>query len=150
MITRGIIEEILSPYKVKIRVPLLDGISSEGLSTNTNNLNVATICSLPNCYLNLQVGDVVFVGFEDNTHYKAVILGHLSREAMTSTYADVKFGNLDVITSAKLPQATSVGNVTPKELEQLSGVTDNIQKQLTNLQEQLDVITQKLFETESR
>ena len=42
MITRGIIEEILSPYKVKIRVPLLDGISSEGLSTNTNNLKKET------------------------------------------------------------------------------------------------------------
>ena len=84
MITKAIVEEIVSPYQVKIRIPLLDRVESSPMSTNTSDLNTATICSLPNCYMNVQVGDVVFVGFEDNTYYKAVVLGHLCRQAATS------------------------------------------------------------------
>lgn len=150
MITRGIVEEIVSPYKARVRVPLLNSISSEGLSTSTELLNVATICTLPHCYLNLQVGDVVFIGFEDKAYQKAVVLGHLSREAMTDTYADMTLGNLIVRTSTTLPKDTCVGNVTSTELGHLSGVTANIQKQLDYLTEQQTVILNKLFPEEKR
>lgn len=150
MITRAIVEQIVSPYKVKIRIPLLDSVSSEGMSVSKDNLTVATICTLPNCYTNLQVGDVVFVGFEDNTYYRAVILGHLCREAMLPTYADVKLNNLDVVCSANLPRVTSIGDVTSTELSYLSGVTSNIQKQITALQEQQNVILEKLLSQENK
>ena len=88
MITKAIVEEVLTPYQVRVRIPILDRVSSSELSTPTEELNIATICSLPNCYINVQKGDIVFVGFEDNTYRKAVILGHLSREACI-TYSDI-------------------------------------------------------------
>ena len=59
MITRAIVEEIVSPYQVKVRIPLLDRAESSPMSTKKEDLNIATICSLPNCYVNMQVGDVV-------------------------------------------------------------------------------------------
>lgn len=142
MITKAIIEEILSPYEVKVRVPLLDRYDSN-LATSTENLNIATICSLPNCYINPQVGDIVFVGFEDNTYYKAVVLGHLCRPEMTSTYADVILNSLAVQGSTQLTSATSIGDVTAEQIACLSGVTDNIQKQLNALKEQIQILSAK-------
>ena len=141
MITKGIIEAVLSPYEVKVRIPTLDSVRASSLSTSTENLNTATICTLPNCYTNLKVGDVVFVGFEDNTYYKAVILGHLVRDSGDLPYADVKFGNLVARTSAKLPQETKIGNVTSKELSSLQGTRDNLQKQLDNIHDKIDSLT---------
>lgn len=145
MITRAIVEEIVSPYQVKIRIPLFDRAESSPMSRKKEDLNIATICSLPNCYVNIQVGDVVFVGFEDNTYYKAVVLGHLSREAMTETYADVTFGNLVSRATALLPQETTIGNVTPLEISRLSGVSENIQSQIDSLKQDIQAICDSLY-----
>lgn len=142
MITKAIVEQIMSPYEVKVRIPLLDRTTMSSLSTSTENLNLATICTLPNCYTNIQVGDVVFVGFEDNTYYKAVVLGHLAREAMSDTYADVIFNSIDVRETVRLSSDTSIGEVTSSNISQLQGARDNLQKQIDNLQEQLDKLIQ--------
>lgn len=145
MITKGIVEEIVSPYQVKVRIPTIDRVVTSRISTSKDDLNVATICSFPNCYINPQVGDVVFVGFEDNTYYKAVILGHLTREGMSDTYADVTFGNLSVKSSAELPTQTSIGEVSSNNIQQLSGCSENIQNQINHIKEQLDLIMKTLF-----
>lgn len=149
MLTKAIVEEVLSPYQVKVRIPLLDSIASAPMSNSSNNLNIATICSLPNCYMNIQVGDVVFVGFEDNTYYKAVVLGHLSREAFSSSYADVTFGELTVNAGAYLPQQTSIGEVTSSEIARLQGLRENIQQQLDALSADIESIYEKLQEGNS-
>lgn len=145
MITKAIVEEVVSPYQVRVRIPTLNRLGSGSLSTKTEELNIATICSLPNCYVNPQVGDIVFVGFEDNTYYKAVVLGHLSREAMTNTYGDFNMNNIVVNASAKLPNDTQIGIVTSEELSMLSGVEANIQKQIENLREQITQLQNAVF-----
>ena len=144
MITRAIVEEVVSPYQVKIRVPLLDRGANTPLATSKESLNTATICSLPNCYINVQVGDVVFVAFEDKTYYKAVILGHLSRATMTDTYADVTFGELTVDRAAILPQDTTIGAVSSADIQMLQGVKDNLQKQIDSLKLQLELLQTKI------
>ena len=142
MITKAFIEEIVSPYEVKVRIPLLDRSTASSLATSRDKLNIATICTLPNCYVNLQVGDVVFVGFEDNTYYKAVVLGHLSREAATNTYADVTFGNLTINTSAVLTEETTIWEITPTNIKHLKISRDN-------LQSQIDALTTKIERLQS-
>ena len=144
MITKAIVEEIISPYQVKIRIPTLDKAEHSPLSTSAADLNTATICSLPNCYINVQVGDVVFVGFEDNTYYRAVILGHLCREAMSESYADVTFGNIAVRASAELPNDTRIGELSYEQLQALSGIKENIQKQIDSIKEDIAIIYEKL------
>lgn len=141
MITKGIIEEIISPYEVRVRIPTLDKEANAIAATSTENLNIATICTLPNCYVNLQIGDVVFVGFEDNTYYKAVILGHLCREGYYNTHADVSLSNLVVNDSAKLPDTTKIGDVSSDEISCLKGVKDNIQKQIDMIMDMLENLT---------
>ena len=142
MITKAIVEQVVSPYEVKVRIPLLDRTTMSSLATSTENLNSATICTLPNCYTNIQVGDVVFVGFEDNTYYKAVVLGHLAREAMTETYANVTFSTLNVREVTALPSDTSIGNVSAENIAHLEGTRDNLQKQIDNLKEQINKLMQ--------
>ena len=144
MITKAIVEEIISPYQVRVRIPLLDRMQTAPLATDSSNLNIATICSLPNCYPNVNVGDVVFVGFEDNTYYKAVVLGHLCREAMSETYADVTFSSLTARGPVTLPVETTIGDVNPYELSRLQGVSENIQQQINSLKDDILNIYEKI------
>ena len=144
MITKAVVEEIVSPYQVKVRIPLFDKSDSSAQSRNTEDLNIATICSLPNCYINLQVGDIVFVGFEDNTYYKAVVLGHLCRNIESETYADLILSSLNVNMSAKLPQDTTIGDITTSELSCLQGITENIQKQINDINSKLTILFENM------
>ena len=148
MITKAIIEELVSPYEVKVRIPIFDSVSSAAFSTKSENLHVATICSLPNCYVNLQVGDIVFIAFENATYDDVVVLGHLSREAMTKTYADITLRSLLVNDCAKLPTDTFIGSLTPAEISCLTGITSNIQKQISTLRDKQDRIFAKVFPEE--
>jgi hypothetical protein len=107
----------------------------------------ATVCSLPNCYINVQIGDIVFVGFEDNTYHKAVILGHMKRDVLSTSYSDISLGNLKAVYSADLPVKTNIGNITPDNLLCLSGVSDNIQNQINLLNKRLLVIEELLNDT---
>lgn len=145
MITRAIVEEVISPHKVKIRVPLLDRVSSSSLSTKTRNLNTATICTLPNCYMNIHVGDVVFIAFEDNTSDRAVVLGHLSRDLPYESFAQLVLSTLAVNDDASLPASTSIGDVTSKEIYCLSGVKGSIQMQLNLLNDKIQKLLDAVF-----
>lgn len=137
MITRAIVEYVLSPYEVKVKIPIFDGAE---VKTDKKDLTTATICSLPNCCMNVQVGDIVFIGFEDNTYHKAVILGHLSRELMQSTYSDVSFGRLDCFSCANLPYDTKIGEVSSKDISCLKGLKGNVQSQLDILEAQVKLL----------
>lgn len=148
MITKAIVEEIISPYKVRVRIPLLNRTQDSPLSTKTENLNIATICSLPNCYVNLQVGDVVFVGFEDNTAYKAIVLGHLCREASGTSCADLILNRLTTNSSATLPSDTTIGSVQPTQLSYLKNLSADVQGQLDLQQSLIDKLLQKVFPEE--
>ena len=143
MLTKGIVEEVISPHQVRVRLPVLNGFQDTGIATDTEELNIATVCTLPNCYVNLQVGDVVFVGFEDNTHYKAVVLGHLSREIQTSTYVDLTVSSLTALGNVRLPATTQIGEVTAQEIACLSGIVGNIQKHIELLESRLTKLESK-------
>ena len=148
MITKGIVEEIISPNEVRVRIPIFDRARDTSMSTKNSDLTVASICSLPNCYNFVQVGDVVFVGFEDNTTYRAIILGHLltNNEHNTSEMR-MNLNKLCVEGEARLSSETSIGQVTSTELGMLAGLTDNIQKQLDLLNTKIELI-EKMLESE--
>ena len=138
MITKGIIEEVCSPHEVRVRIPRLDGVTSAPNFVSSEELPVATICTLPSCYMNLQIGDVVFVGYEDNTERKLIVLGHLSREAASSSMVDITIRNLTVAEGFQVDQITNT------ELACLNNCTVNIQREfellaqrVSNLEEQL-------------
>lgn len=144
MIDKAIVEEIIDKYHVRIRVPKVDRLPSVGgIYTPTSELSIACICTLSNCNINLQVGDVVFVNYEGDNRKEPVIIGVLFRENNTSTAADLILNELQVLYKATLPIETSIGKITSKELSYLEGVNDNIQNQLNYLLEQVNNLLSK-------
>lgn len=135
MITKGIVEE-LKGYQAKVRLPIYDGLANTKNATANENLSYATVCITTNLNNSLNVGDIVYVSFEDNDKGKPVILGQLYKEEM-NTLADIKLNsaNINQLTINKnvsLPQNTSIGSISSKEIAALSGVKDNIQNQIDN------------------
>lgn len=140
MITKGIVEEILSPSEVKVRIPVFDRANETSLSTKTEDLTVAAICGLPSCYNFVEVGDIVFVGFEDNTTYRAIVLGHLVTDKYREPSIRANLGSLSVSGMTCLSENTSIGSVTSHEISMLQGLSDNIQQQLSFIMERLDLL----------
>lgn len=133
MITKGIIEEIISPYKAKVRLPIFDGIEGSQTALSMKDLSAATICTLPNLTSVVSVGDIVYVGFEDDDIARPIILGHLSKESGTDTKAILTLDGLNVEGITKLSEQTNIGKVKPTEIARLTGVKANVQDQLNNL-----------------
>ena len=139
MITRGIIEKSIDPYHVKVRIPTIDRLSTSSVHTPTNNLSNAVFATLPGCEVKLQPGDVVIVSV-DNVEDSVTILGYLYREASVNKQCSHKMESLTVNTLAKLPKDTTIGSVFPSEIAQLSGVKENIQKQLDDITRRLSLL----------
>ena len=137
MITKGIIEEILPKYKVRVRLPLLNGMVQSTSGLKTNELSLATICVLPNISNVLNVGDIVFVGFEDNDLSKPIILGQLFSDKSFTTKINLDVAKFSTSSYTKLAMDTWIGNISPDEINSLYGVKGFIQKQLDDLDERL-------------
>ena len=82
MLTRAIVEEVGGvgtpySYKLKVRMPIINGKEGERGSTASADLSWAAILSIPSLDVQYNVGDVVIVGFEDNNLDYPIVLGHL-------------------------------------------------------------------------
>ena len=146
MVTKAFVEELISPHKVRVRIPLFDRPVNDPYSKETKDLNIATISTLPNCSMNYKVGDVVYVAFEDNSSDKVVVIGSLSNTNESTTFPDFLASKLNVIDEVKLPSSTTIGELTPEVLNYLTGLTENVQRQLNSLKEQQDILRKDLDE----
>ncbi len=133
MITKAIVSEIVDNYSVKVRVPRYDGVSFENTAVSDEDLSIAYMCTLPNMRINPVVGDVVFIEYEDNDQSKPIIVGYLFREDVGDTVCDIIADSLTIKGDTHLSSDTTIGNVTPNEIESLSGIKGNIQGQIDNL-----------------
>lgn len=133
MLTKGIVEKIIDSYKIKVRIPVYNKPNYVNGATSTDNLYEACICTLPNCYINVQVGDIVILGFEDGDVSQPIILGCLCAKDITDSKIDLISNSLQALNSATLPQNTSIGKVTAKDLGYLTGLKSNIQGQIDTI-----------------
>ena len=106
MITKGIVQEFIDNYSVRVRLPIFDGSEKSQYGIPNSGLSVATICSLPNANSGVGIGDVVFVGFEDNDLGKPIILGHLYKEAITNTKLNLELNSLTTHSTTTLNEQT--------------------------------------------
>lgn len=141
MITRAIVESIEDAYHVKVRVPTLDRALNSNVHSDTTSLNSATICTLAQYDPNIQVGDVVFVAFEDRALSSPVVIGYLYRGEKNLTYADQVLRTLEVTDTAKLPVRTQIGSISYGNLMCLSGCHFQIREAIESLQ--ADVVALK-------
>lgn len=133
MITRGIIEKVISKYSYLVRIPVYNQVTSAANYTPTDELSVATVCVQAGNSPKYKLGDIVYIDFEDSDIGQPIILGLLYRENMTSTANNTEVSSLAVSVNAKLSEDTSIGEVTGNEISQLKGATDNIQWQIDKL-----------------
>ena len=136
MITKGYIEEIIDDNKIKVRCPTLDFV--KGSNRYVENLSTSTICTLPSANLNVNIGDVVFVGFEDNSRYKPIVLGYLYKSSFDPTYSSMKLDSAVVRRKANFSKDTSIGDVNSNCIANLSGASGNIQEQLDAINDSIN------------
>lgn len=146
MIAKAIVEEVLDKYSIRVRIPSIDRTYQSSVHVDSNDLDVAVICTLPGCDPNIKVGDIVIVA-SDDAEEDTIILGHLYRTKKTETLCDMLLSKLNVANVATLPEDTTIGNVSSFELQQLTGIRANVQLQITQLQEQVALLQQMILST---
>ena len=108
MITKALIQSInAAGNRCIVRMPLFETAANPMPVVAEALVNIA-----PGIFNNLAVGDIVFVGFEENALDKPVILGKLFRGATSEN--DIRggggvFDTLKVNTSITLPASTAFG-----------------------------------------
>ena len=138
MLTKGIVEEVVSQYQVKVRLPIFNKSKDAIGATPKEELSDAIICTLPNSILGLQVGDIVIVGFEDNNTNKPIVLGCLSVDTKSTSGSGLILSSLQVNLDTQLSKDTHIGEITPEEIQSLSKIKSNIQWQLDVLNQKID------------
>lgn len=142
MITRGYITEKLSvdSSKVMVRLPIFE-------TANNNEANIhnpfeveASIMMTPGNFLGYNVGDTVIVGFEDNDYSKPIILGKLFISVEENSTVKEVIDQVSVKSTAVLPENTSIGKVSPKDIAALSGIntSGNLAQQLKYILDKID------------
>lgn len=113
MITRAIvIDKDLSIGKLKVQIPILQGIGDGGL-----DINWASIIYIPGINIDYQIGDIVEVGFEDNDRGRPVVLGFLRlRDKEVESRAYGIFKELIVEEKLNAPPETTIGKTSYQEL----------------------------------
>ena len=135
MVTKAIIEEIVSPYEVKVKIPILD--STKDNVSLTGELSSAIICTLPKVAYIPEVGDVVIITFEDNDRGKPIILGCLFKESSNISQVNITTNQLNVTGSSELSRNIKIGNISYNQLKFLEGLEENIQAALDNIEDRL-------------
>ena len=104
---KTIVEKLLDRYTIKVRMPILNRMKQNSNSILSDDLNEAVVSVPPNFDPNINVGDVVFVGFEDNDVSYPVVLGYMmtTKESRVNKDLNVTLTatSLKVKDSAELP-----------------------------------------------
>lgn len=130
MVTKGIVEKVLSKYYARVRIPIYDGVEDSQGSTNNVNLSSAIVCSLPNSIVTLAKDDIVYVTFEDDDIGKPVIIGWLQKGTGNNSEVGLTLSTLTTKSTTFLDKQTYIGNIQPFEIQKLENVRDNIQGQI--------------------
>lgn len=84
MLQKGIVEQVINKYKLKVRVPKYDKIAAVADATKTEDLAECIIGTLPGVNVVYMKGDVVLVTYENNELARPVVIGLLYRDVDTS------------------------------------------------------------------
>lgn len=146
MITKGIILELpkQNSNKFKIKIPIF---STTAITANVPDLDASivygTLCYQPGNFSGYNVGDVVFVTFEDNINDKPIILGKLYLSTSIndpSSYMQPSI--LNVTNKAYLPKNTTFDNITFEYLLGMIKKVENLSDIVVKLQNEIDALKQ--------
>ncbi len=146
---KAIIDSVINPYEVTVQIPFLDkgniNINPDLLgrdvikSSSLNGVSYpATIVTTPGCKPNYLIDDIVYIDFEENDLSRPVVLGLLYRQNGNVSLLDANINNLQVYSSAELPEDSVIGEVNNIELSYLRYLSSNVQSQLDILEGKID------------
>lgn len=137
MVTKAIVESIEDIYSIKVRIPILDSGAEYTDGTTYNNLSEAVVCTLPRASFVPEIGDIVFVAFEDNDKGKPIIIGCLFKENGNTSQINIIANDLTTTGKTTLSDSITIGDISYSELKYLEGLRQNIQSTFENIDERL-------------
>ena len=137
MVTKAIVESIDNIYSIKVRIPILDSGKEFTDATLYNNLSEATVCLPPRASYIPQIGDIVFVAFEDNDKGKPIIIGCLFKESGNTSQINIELNDLKVNSKSVLSNNTTIGDITYEEIKYLAGLKQSVQSTFNNIETRL-------------
>lgn len=111
----------------QVRVPLMED------NTQGEAIYDATCCASPGTFNAYQVGDCVYVDFEDEEITTAVIMGKLVTEEIeeeNNVYTSIN--DLNVTGRTVLPEDTTIGGYTISDLVSMINTASNSANSVTN------------------
>lgn len=134
MIAKAVIEEKIE-NKFKVRIPLFESAGGSG-----ECILLATLCYVPgnlDCY---NVGDVVFVAFENNQISNPVIIGKLYTGPEEANTCLNTSSVLKVKTQAELPNQTKIGQFAPEQVFSALKNSQIHEERIQDLEEKLNAV----------
>ena len=143
---RAIIEQRIDNYHYRVRIPLINKFSSSVGATPSNELAIATVAASPGSSPYYESGDIVYIDYEETDTNKPVIVGSLYNDLSSNINSDSKVDSLTVGVNVNLPKDTQIGDISASNLQQLRGLTNNVQNAIDRLNDN----TNKISETASK
>ena len=141
MVTRGIVQKVVSEKEVQVKVPMFGLIEEEEDEEQVNELPIARICTVPGCFPNFKKDDVVLISIEDNDLNTVMIMGRLIPDDNSVGTSVATFENLTVEKDTVLSKDTTIGKVLPENISHLENSTCNLQLQFdTNVNQKIEFL----------
>lgn len=128
MLTKGIIlGKTDNSYQYMVRIPILESSgNSSVLDDETSPTLKASVCYGPGMVDAFNIGDIVFVSFEDNNIENVVILGKLYQGDNTVPIGYAKIDKLYVNSDTELRGNVSINGVDVSMIEKHNQAIDNL------------------------
>ena len=139
---RAIIEQRIDNYHYKVRIPLINKFSSSVGATPSNELAIATVAASPGSFPYFKSGDIVYIDYEETDTNKPVIVGSLYNDLSSNINSDSKVDSLTVGVNVNLPKDTQIGDISASNLQQLRGLTNNVQNAIDRLNDNTNEISE--------
>lgn len=134
MITKGIVVQVLvNENKLKVRIPIF-----ENTGFNDKVEIISTICHTPGNLNSYNVGDIVYVGFENKSSSSPIVLGKLYLGYSETAVGFNYINSLEVTDNVKLPIDTTIGNIKFSKILNLFKEISSYKDLLFNLQKTVD------------
>lgn len=141
MVTRGIVQKVISETEVQVKVPMFGMIEEEEDEAQVNELPIARICTTPGCHPNFKKDDIVLISIEDNDLNTVMIMGRLIPDDKSVGTSVATFENLLVEKDTVLSKNTQIGDVLAENIAHLEGSEYNLQEQLnTNMNQKIEFL----------
>lgn len=137
MIYTGIINSKVSSGEYKVRIPELNKVAGAIGATPDSELYTARVSTSCGIWTDFKSGDKVFIAFLTFGSGSPVILGLQFNDVAKGRFSSAHFTDLEVSVNSKLPQDTSIGEVTSENIRCLINLNENIASKFTQIDETL-------------